>query len=211
MTAAPARGAGPVTYPPEPWHLRGQLHGSVFLVPLADVPADLPPGCRPVRLGGRGVVGAVWVSYEPGGVLTYRELMTTLLVRRGLRLLPTITHIWVDSAASRDGGRALWGIPKGLASFAFDGARLAARDDEGPLAAGSVRSVLRLPLRLPVRFSVVQWLDGRAKVSPVRASARAEVAVATFEADPSGPLAFLAGRRPLVSFSLAEFRMTFGG
>ena len=101
------------TYPPEPWHLRGQLHGSLFAVPLADVPVDLPPGCRPVHVGGKGVVGAVWVSYEPGGVLSYRELMTTLLVRRGLRLMPTITHIWVDSVASRDGGRALWGIPKG--------------------------------------------------------------------------------------------------
>ena len=34
-------------YPPEPWDLRGQLHSSAFLVPLADVPVDLPPGCRP--------------------------------------------------------------------------------------------------------------------------------------------------------------------
>ena len=57
-------------------------------------------------------------------MLSYRELMTTVLVRRGLRVLPTITHIWVDSETSRDGGRALWGIPKGLASFVFDGRSL---------------------------------------------------------------------------------------
>jgi hypothetical protein len=198
-------------YPPEPWDLRGQLHGSVFLVPIHDIPVDLPPGCRPIRLGDKGVVGAVWVSYEPGGVLSYSELLTTLLVRQGWRLMPTITHIWVDSVASRDGARALWGIPKGLASFAFTGGDQSARDDDGPLATGTTRPRLRLPGRWPVRFSLVQWLDGRAKVSPVRSSASVSLASATFEADPSGPLAFLAGRRPLLSFSLTDFRMSFGG
>lgn len=207
LTAVPDSDAG---YPPEPWDLRGQLYGSLFVVPLADIPVDLPPGCRPIRIGDKGVVGAVWVSYEPGGVLSYRELMTTLLVRRGWRLLPTITHIWVDSVTSRDGGRALWGIPKGLASFVFDGTNFSARDDEGPLATGSVRPRLRLPGRWPVRFNIVQWLDGRAKLSPVRSSASVALSRAAFEADPSGPLAFLAGRRPVVSFTLSDFRMSFG-
>ena len=189
----------------------GQLHGSVFLVPLADIPVDLPPGCRPVRIGGKGVVGAVWVSYEPGGVLSYRELMTTLLVRRGWRLLPTITHIWVDSVASRDGGRALWGIPKELASFVFDGGDRSARDDEGPLATGTVRPRLRLPGRWPVRFRIVQWLDGRAKVSPVRSTASVSSGAATLRGRPERTAGFLAGRRPLLSFSLGDFRMAFGG
>ncbi len=197
-------------YPPQPWDLRGQLHAALFTVPVDEVPVDLPPGCRPIRFGRRGIVGAVWVDYQSGGVLAYRELMTTLLVRRGFRLLPTITHIWVDSVASRDGGRALWGIPKQLAAFSFDGAHLAAHDDGGPLAAGTVRTRFTLPGRWPVRFSVAQWLDGRAKISPVRSSARVSLADATFEADPGGPLAFLAGRRPLVAFTLGEFRMSFG-
>ena len=197
-------------YPPEPWDLRGQLHASVFVLPVGDVPAELPPGYRPVRLGRFGIVGTAWVSYEPGGVLSYRELMATLLVRRGLRIRPTIVRIWVDSEASRDGGRALWGIPKELARFELDGDRFAARADEGPLAAGRIRPRLRLPGRLPVRFSVVQRLDGAAKVSPVRTRATVVLARATFAADPAGPLGFLAGRRPLASFSLADFRMRFG-
>ncbi len=199
------------TYPPEPWHLRGQLYASAFLIPSDGVKVELPPGCSLVRIRGRAVVGAIWVSYEPGGVLSYRELMTTVLVRRGLRVLPTITHIWVDSEASRDGGRALWGIPKGLASFAFDRDTFAARDADGPLAQGTVRPRRALPLRLPVRFKIVQRLDGRAKVSPVRSTATVSLAAGRFEADPSGPLAFLAGRRPLASFALADFRMRFGG
>lgn len=199
------------SYPPEPWRLRGQLHASAFLVPLADVPVDLPPGCTPVRVGRHGIVGTAWVSYEPGGVLSYREVMATLLVRRGRRVLPTIVRIWVDSAASRDGGRALWGIPKDLATFAFRGEDFAAEDEKGPIATGTVRPRLPLPGRLPVGFSVVQWRDGAAKVSRVRARARVALASATFAADPAGPLGFLAGRRPLVSFSLRDFAMSFGG
>lgn len=199
-----------MSYPDEPWDLRGQLHASAFLVPLADVPVDLPPRCRPVRLGRFGVVGTAWVSYEPGGVLSYREVMATLLVRRGWRVLPTIVRIWVDSEQSRDGGRALWGIPKDLASFDFDGDRRSARDEKGPIAEGRVRPLLRLPGRWPASFSVVQWLGGAAKVSPVRSRAAVSIDRAVLDADPNGPLGFLAGHRALLSFSLRDFRMSFG-
>ena len=200
-----------MTYPPEPWDLRGQLHGTAFLVPLEDVPAAIPAGCRPVRLGRSGVVGAVWVSYEPGGVLDYRELMATLLVRRGARPLPTITHIWVDSVASRNGGRALWGIPKGLAEFDFGTGTFGAHLDGRPIARGTSQPVLRLPGRWPVRFAVAQTLDGATKVSPVRSRSSVALARATFEPHADGPLGFLAGHRRLGSFVLGDFRMSFGG
>ena len=183
----------------------------MFAVPVADVPHDLPPGCRVVRVGRYGFIGAVWVDYEPTGVLSYRELMTTLLVRRGWRLLPTITHIWVDSDASRAGGRELWGIPKELATFDFAPGSFAAKDADGAIASGTSRARVRLPGRLPVRFSVVQWLSGRAKVSPVQSVARVASARVSFTVDGAGPLAFLAGRRPLMSFILQDFRMRFGG
>jgi hypothetical protein len=197
-------------YPPEPWDLRGQLHASAFLVPLSAVPVDLPPGCSPIRLGRFGIVGTAWVSYQPGGVLSYRELMATLLVRRGRKVMPTIVRIWVDSEASRDGGRALWGIPKELATFEFAGYGYRAHDENGAIASGTVRPRRGLPGRLPVAFSIVQWLGGAAKISPVRSRAGVAVASVTFDADPSGPLGFLAGRRPIASFSMRDFRMSFG-
>ena len=200
-----------MSYPPEPWDLRGQLHASAFLVPLADVPLDLPPGCRPVRLGRRAIVGTAWVVYEPGGVLSYRELMATVLVRRGLRVMPTIVRIWVDSESSRDGGRALWGIPKELAAFDVDGTDFSAEDEKGSIATGTVRPVATLPFATPASFRIVQWLAEQAKVSPVRSRARLAVSRARFTADPAGPLGFLSGRRPLATFSLRDFRMSFGG
>jgi hypothetical protein len=204
-------------YPPEPWELHGQLHTSVFLVPLRDVPGDeVPPGWRPVRLGRFAVVATAWVSYEPGGVLSYRELMATVLVRRGVRLAPSIARIWVDSEASRDGGRALWGIPKQLADFDFQGPAFAAHasphggDGAGAIASGTVRPLAWLPGRWPVRFTVAQTLDGRAQVTPVRSRSRLGLSRATFVADGAGPLAFLAGRRPLLTLTVGDFRMQFG-
>lgn len=198
-------------YPPEPWDLRGQLHASVFLVPLRAVPRDeVPPDWRPVRLGPLAVVGAAWVSYEPGGVLSYRELMATVLARRGLRVAPSIARIWVDSEASRDGGRALWGIPKELAEFEFHGADFTATEDGHAIARGTVRPFAWLPGRWPVRFTVAQILDGRVKVTPVRSRSRLGLSRARFAADPSGPLAFLARRRPVLTLTIGDFRMQFG-
>lgn len=193
-------------YPPEPWHLRGDLHTSVFLVPLADLPVDLPPGWRPVRIGRLGVVATAWVSYRPGGVLAYEELMSTLLVRRGRRVSLTITHIWVDSPASRDGGRELWGVPKELADFGT----FVAATDGGLIAVGAVRTRFLVRGRLRLRFSVVQRLAGAAKVTPVRVQARIGPSRASLAADTGGPLAFLAGRRALLSLSVIDFRMIFG-
>ncbi|WP_308431733.1 acetoacetate decarboxylase family protein [Amycolatopsis acidiphila] len=64
---------------------------------------------RPVTVLGRAVVATAFVDYLPGGLLPYHELLAAVVVRRGRRLGLTITDIWVDSPASRAGGRELWG------------------------------------------------------------------------------------------------------
>jgi hypothetical protein len=205
----------PATYPAEPWRLCGELHAAALLAPLDEVPLDPPPGWTPVRLAGRAVLGLAWVDYRPDGVLTYRELLVVTLVRRGVRVLPHIVAIWVDSPASRDGGRELWGIPKQLADFLFAPSAtgpvdVAARDGAGPIAAGKVHVRRRLPWRVPVRFSIVQSLQDGPKVSPVRARGRLAATAVTVRAAPQGPLGFLTGRRPLFGVSLLDFDMRFG-
>jgi hypothetical protein len=106
-------------YPPEPWYLGGSMLVSVFAVPAETLPPEfaLPQGRRALRIGSCVIVGVAAVQYLPGGVLEYDELLVAVpsLGRGGLRV--TIPQIWVDSPASRLGGRELWGIPKQLARF----------------------------------------------------------------------------------------------
>src|SRR5690349_7682073 len=161
-------------YPRQSWDLRGQLHLSCFAVPrsaLAPLPAQLAAVVRPVPFGRRALVGAAWVRYEPGGVLHYRELLSAVLVHEGLRPGVSITEIWVDSVPSRDGGRALWGIPKDLADIelrASPGGDLVAAastgpepgDVPGPIGSAALRPGPRLPGRWPTPLSVVQALGG---------------------------------------------------
>jgi hypothetical protein len=198
-----------MSYPPQPWSLRGRMHVSVWVVPVADVPA-LPPALdgavRVLRLFGRAFVGTAWVDYQPGGDLSYHELLAAVLTRAGWRPRVTITHIWVDSVASRDGGRALWGIPKDLAVFEDGAAATAA----GPIASVRLPRGNGVPPRLPVGFRVVQDLAGRPETTAVRSTARYGPARVAWTVAPEGPLRFLAGRRPLLSFVAAGFRMRFG-
>ena len=102
-TSAPAEPVaatvGACLIPPAPWQMHGQLWISLFRVRAGDHPEREP-----------GVYGAALVSYEEPSPLTYSEL----LVARPVDGKVNITDIWVDSPDSRDGGRDLWAIPKGL-------------------------------------------------------------------------------------------------
>lgn len=204
------------SYPPEPWHLRARMDLSTFLVPSAALPAFAwPDGYRPVVVGGRVPVGAAWVTYEPGGVLDYRELLVSVLVRAGARVRPHIVAIWVDSAASCAGGRELWGIPKGMAVFAGADDRPSCTPEgaDRAVAAATVTRGRTLPGRPPVSFTVVQRVplpDGPPLTSPVRTRSRLGTVSVRWEFDPGGTLGFLAGRRPLASTALRDTVMLFG-
>lgn len=204
-------------YPPEPWNLQGQMYVSVFLVPhrlLPPLPAELRAAVRPLLVAGRAVVGTAWVTYEPGGTLHYREVLSSVLVLDSARPRVSITEIWVDSVASRDGGRALWGIPKDLADLTVDPAdghtvRVSAVAGRS-IAAGVVRPRWTVPGRFPVAFSVVQALGEAVCRTPVRGRAGLRGGAAAWRADPAGPLGYLAGRRPFLTVVVKDFALTFG-
>jgi hypothetical protein len=194
-----------VMYPDEPWHLVGQMHLSAWLVPVSTAPAVDVPDVRVLRLAGRAVVAAAWVVYEPGSDLEYRELMVTVLVRQGWRVRPSVTAIWVDSPASRAGGRELWGVPKELARFQVDGTSMEMAVDDRRVG---VTTALAGSLgRWPVRFSIAQRLAGRLAVTPVAVRARVRRSRTTWDGDlPGVPTS----RRPLLGLSLTDVRMRFG-
>ena len=225
-------------YPPQPWDLRGQLYLSIFAVPrsvLPPLPEPLGSTVRPVPFGRHALVGAAWVRYEPGGVLHYRELLSAVLVHEGPRPRVSITEIWVDSVESRDGGRALWGIPKDLAELELrisPGGDLVAAASTGPepgdrpassavatadgssapapIGSASFRGGPRLPGRWPAPLSVAQALGGTVVRTRVRGSAGLRLGGATWRVEAGGPLGYLAGRRPLLSVALTDFRLRFG-
>ncbi|PSL56136.1 acetoacetate decarboxylase [Saccharothrix carnea] len=193
-----------VSYPPEPWELHGRACVSVWLVRAAALPR-LP--VRPVTVFGWAVVGTAFVDYRPPG-LAYHELLAAVLVRHGARFGVSIARIWVDSETSRAGGRELWGIPKELAEF-DRGRDLAARDARGPIASVHV-GASRSGVRLPVAGSTWQAFgDGLAR-TPLRATGRVAPVRATWHVDPSGPLAWLLPRRPLISVAVRRMRLRFG-
>lgn len=199
----------PSAVPAVPWRLRGNAWLSAWAVPHDELPA-VDPGLRPLRLGGRGLVLAAWVDYDERGQLAYSELLLAVAVRDGAGIAVTIPAIWVDSAVSMHGARTLWRIPKELADFdfGFGSARLsaAATGAAGLLATATFRHRRGPALRLPARLRVRQH-DTRC---PVRLTGRAHLASARWQPQPGSPLAFLAGRAPLASARIADFRMRFG-
>ncbi|MEU8577080.1 acetoacetate decarboxylase family protein [Streptomyces asoensis] len=200
-------------YPDEPWHLAGQMHLSLWLVPRAELP-PVAPGTRPLGFGGRGLVAAAWVVYENDSVLHYDELLRAVLVRDGARPRVCITDIWVDSEASMAGGRALWGIPKEMATFEVQrahGTSFVAKSGEGTLATALFSARGRLPGRLPLTYRLAQTLDGRLKTTRVRSRATLRPARAEWTVPADSRLAALARRAPLLSLTLRDFTLRFGG
>ncbi|MFE9748566.1 acetoacetate decarboxylase family protein [Saccharothrix saharensis] len=195
-----------VSYPPEPWELRGRACVSVWLVRANALP---PLPVRAVTVFGRAVVGTAFVDYRPPG-MTYHEVLAAVLVRRGARFGVSIARIWVDSPASRAGGRELWGIPKDLARFEWDGDLAAsARDEHGAIASVRARSP-RFGVRLPVAGSTWQAFGDGVARTPLRATGRVTPVRVTWHVEPSGPLGWLLPHRPLLGLAVRDLRLRFG-
>lgn len=200
-----------MTYPPAPWNMHGQLWLSLFRVRQGDHPDREP-----------GVYGAALVSYEQPSPLTYSELLVARPVKAAGGRHVNITDIWVDSSDSLEGGRALWAIPKDLCDFrrTTTGTRVQRTSWSTSLAGVPVASarftdVSRVMLRTPFKGSTWQQRPAdsgpeREVVAELKGSARALPCHGSWTFHEQGPLAWLAGRRPLASFRMADFQMSFG-
>ena len=109
------------SYPPAPWTLRGWGVATVQPVDIAAARRVAPPGAHVVPVWpGKTLGGLLFLGYGSGSTLQYNELnIVAGLVRFGGRLAFWLPRLYVDSAASLAGGRAIWGAPKALAGFTF--------------------------------------------------------------------------------------------
>jgi hypothetical protein len=214
-------GAGGVAYPPAPWRLGGSMAVSLWSFPRRNLPQDiLQEGLAPRGWFGRSILATAFAVYEPGGVLAYNELLLALRVRASGRGMVNVPAIWVDSSASVAGARALWAVPKELASFTAgqtmlaDGGRIEcsfeARNGDCLLASMRFRSRAALPGWWRTRSSIVQASGGDRVITRAQALSRIAIGSAIWEFPVESPLGFLRGRRPLVSLRLHRMTMAFG-
>jgi hypothetical protein len=213
MAETLVQGIPATAYPPAPWSLRGQANFHVLAVRSGDLPT-VPAGFNPLRIGGFGLVVVGWVDYQGGSILRYGELLAAIAGRWAGGVSATVTQMWVDSPASRAGGRELWGYPKELASFelAIDpsGTARACDPDGAELARGRFAALVTSPWRLSIRGGTVQPLDGR--LAAVRAIFRSRPALGrgSISAPPGSPLAFVNGAHTLLSLGMRDFEFEFG-
>lgn len=203
-------------YPPSPWRLRGRAVCGFAFPPLSAIPrGDLDgvaPGHLPVVVGGRALVLLAAVDYTRGSV-TYREVVTALVTRRGVRPRISVLAIWVTTREARDGGRRLWGIPKSLGVMD----RSAGTPPCIVLADVAGREIVRAHLRrrgptwLPLAgaFTTAQRADGCTVETLNRAAVAAGACRADWAVAPDGPLGYLDGWiRP--GGVAMRFRLAFG-
>ncbi|HET9860764.1 MAG TPA: acetoacetate decarboxylase family protein [Nocardioidaceae bacterium] len=195
-------------FPSPPWTLQGDMWLSLFRVGSSGT-SYRPPG----------LYGAAFVDYREGSVLTYRELLVARVIREGAVPRVRVVDIWVDSTASRDGGRALWALPKELAHLHIErgGAGPVSRTSwDASLAGGTLATAratgVRAPApRTPLRFGVSQEREDRTTVvAGVAGSARVLPWVIHWDFPTDGPLWWLRSHRPLVSLRMTGFQIRFG-
>jgi hypothetical protein len=197
-------------YPPPPWRLCGTVHAALWRVPRSSLPGPLPDGAKPLGWGRSALLATVRATWEPGGDLAYAELVVAVPVRLGRRIGVAITAAWVDSAASLAGGQALWAIPKRLGRFETADEWTELTDAQGPVASFTDRSGRALPLRLPVPLRVLQPDGTGVRITRAAAIGRPRLGGLGWEFAPEGPLALLAGKRPILTLTLADAGARFG-
>jgi hypothetical protein len=201
-----------LNYPGPPWDLKGTACLSIWRVPAEDVPVR-GPRMRPLALFGQCLVGTVWACYEPGGTLAYKELTAATAGLLGLRPVITIHEIWVDNTAAALGGRELWAIPKQLASFDVRSNAVfeaSAAHDGRTIGAVRFNSRFVVPGRWSIRLAIAQPCPDRPKVTRAHVRGRIALGRAVWTFAPNGPLALLAGRRPLASLRLSDMALRVG-
>jgi acetoacetate decarboxylase len=110
-------------YPPAPWNLQGYAIATLQFVDVARVRPLVPSELEIVSLLPGKTLGGIYISsYGLGSVMEYNELIVvSAIVNYAGKWGAWISHIYVDNPHSVAGGREIWGLPKELAQFSWEG------------------------------------------------------------------------------------------
>jgi hypothetical protein len=137
-------------YQAAPWTLRGEAIVGLKLVRADIVRRFIPPDAKVLCVWPKRTLAVLYLAqYRQSPVGEYRELIIApALVSRAGRVGFWISHIYVDSVTSLVAGRALWALPKQMASIEWTAERIAVIGPQVKLQAASAPSssaAVRLP------------------------------------------------------------------
>jgi acetoacetate decarboxylase len=195
-------------YPPAPWRLKGNGLQTLHLVDIDRIRPFVPAHLKIFSCFPGKTLGGIYVGiYEEGSTLQYSELIAVpALIQEQGRIGVWISHIYVDNPDSVAGGREIWGLPKELAQFTWEGAGVIVRQDDRPLC--RLRSAWQLPaIEHPVQvpaFSLINRLSHFAGKGKVRwQGAGVELYI-----PPASPLAALGLGQPLLGVRLSALDLS---
>ncbi len=212
-----------MSYPSFPWHLRplGVAWASVHLVDVDVARRYVPPALRVVCvLPGHTLGGLFLVHYGPGSVLEYRELVACpAIVWHEGHPVAWVSHVYVDSVISRQGGREALGVPKALARFHSspdDPTTTVITGEDGRLCVLRFHRTFGL-WRQRIRFRAAHLHAEARSDGPLvsvhgnELTARLLLGRAVVEIPPESPLGGLGLGRPLVAVGAENAEAVFGG
>ena len=204
------------TFPLAPWHLHGAACMSLWRLPETALGQLVPDAGLPLfKVAGNAFIATIWAQYS-GGTLRYDELAIEVLVRAKGLLVPagSVTAIWVNNVISAEGGRRLWHIPKALARFET---LVSERRFTGTMTLDDLSAVAlnfeaggALPGRPAMSGFVIQPGVGGPRRTRCTVRGTLRMGRAYWTIDPSGPLAVLHGRQPLLSVGISGMDAAFG-
>jgi acetoacetate decarboxylase len=196
-------------YPPAPWRLKGYGLQTLHLVDIDRVRPFVPAHLKVLSCFPGKTLGSIYVGiYEDGATLQYSELIAApaLILERG-KIGAWISHINVDNPDSVVGGREIWGLPKELAQFTWEGAGVVVTQSDRPLC--RLRSNWQLPaIEHPIQVPAFSFVDQQLSHFTGKGKIRWQAAGVELQIPSTSPLAALGLGQPLVGVRLSALDLS---
>lgn len=197
-------------FQPAPWTLRGEA-----IVGLKGVSAELarrlvPPAAKVLCVWPKRTLAILCLAqYRYSPVSEYREvIIAPALVSHKGRFGFWISHIYVDNSTSLAAGRAIWALPKQMASMQWNAKRFSM---DGPrLKLQALVAPPRATIRLPFFGAAMSKYGIAERWFAARGAARVGLARVSVELAEDAELAALGIGGTMTAFVCNQMQVTIG-